>query len=318
VTFFVHPQGICESQNVGEGTRIWAFAHVLLGARIGKDCNICDGVFVENDVILGDRVTVKCGVQLWDGLRVEDDVFIGPNACFSNDRFPRSKLHGKEIPLTKLDKGASIGANSTLLPGIHVGRYAMIGAGSVVTRDVPAFAIVTGNPARITGYVDSRRTWEEVQPSESTQILETGLKTLSVGGVTVHDLASFEDLRGRLSVGHFLGEVPFEAKRFFLVYDVPSKFVRGEHAHHRCQQFLVCVSGSLRLMLDDGAVREEALLNRPNVGVHVPPMIWMSQYNYSPDAVLLVFASEEYDPADYIRDYDEFLKAAQPQSKSRV
>ncbi len=91
--FMVHPQGLCETTHVGEGTRIWAFSHVLPGASLGRDCNICDHVFIENDVVLGDRVTVKCGVQLWDGLRIEDDVFIGPNATFTNDRFPRSKQY---------------------------------------------------------------------------------------------------------------------------------------------------------------------------------------------------------------------------------
>jgi len=104
---FVHPQGLCESQSVGEGTRVWAFAHVLPGARIGRDCNICDHVFVENDVVLGDRVTVKCGVQLWDGLRVADDVFIGPNATFTNDPFPRSKQHRSPLGIS-IAIGASI------------------------------------------------------------------------------------------------------------------------------------------------------------------------------------------------------------------
>ena len=144
---FVHPNGICESRNVGEGTRIWAFAHVLSGATIGADCNICDHVFIENDVMLGDRVTVKCGVQLWDGLRVGNDVFLGPNVTLTNDPFPRSKQYPKAVTQTVIEEGASIGANSTLLPGIRIGRQAMVGAGSVVTRDVPPGAIVMGNPA---------------------------------------------------------------------------------------------------------------------------------------------------------------------------
>jgi acetyltransferase-like isoleucine patch superfamily enzyme len=156
MTHFVHPQGICESSDVGQGTRIWAFAHVLAGARIGADCNICDHVFIESDVVIGDRVTVKSGVQLYDGLRVEDDVFIGPNATFTNDPFPRSKVYEHEIPVTRIQRGASIGANATVLPGITVGERAMVGAGSVVTRDVPAGAIVAGNPARVVGEVGDR------------------------------------------------------------------------------------------------------------------------------------------------------------------
>src|SRR5262245_18032729 len=155
--FFVHPQALCESQTIGKDTRIWAFAHVLAGAVIGDDWNICDHVFIENDVVIGDRVTVKCGVQLWDGLRVGDDVFIGPNATFSNDKYPRSKHYQKRVEQTHLGRGASIGGGAAILPGIRIGAQAMIGAGSVVTRDVPARAIVSGNPARIVGYVDTRR-----------------------------------------------------------------------------------------------------------------------------------------------------------------
>ncbi len=156
MTHFVHPQGICETADVGEGTRVWAFTHVLAGARIGADCNICDHVFIENDVIVGDRVTVKSGVQLWDGLRVGDDVFIGPNATFTNDPFPRSKVYEHAVAQTRVENGASIGANATILPGIIVGARAMVGAGSVVTRDVPPGAIVAGNPARVIGDVGKR------------------------------------------------------------------------------------------------------------------------------------------------------------------
>ena len=156
VTHFVHPQGLCETTDVGEGTRIWAFTHVLAGARIGADCNVCDHVFIENDVVVGDRVTVKSGVQLWDGLRVGDDVFIGPNATFTNDPFPRSKVYEHEIPVTRVEDGASIGANATILPGLTVGSRSMVGAGSVVTRDVPPGAIVAGNPARVVGDVGVR------------------------------------------------------------------------------------------------------------------------------------------------------------------
>lgn len=149
---FVHPQGICESDSVGNGTKVWAFAHVLPGAIIGQDCNICDHVFIENDVVLGDRVTVKSGVQLWDGLRVGNDVFIGPNATFTNDFFPKSRQRPSRFARTTLEEGCSIGANATILPGILIGRNAMVGAGAVVTRSVPPNAIVHGNPARIRGY----------------------------------------------------------------------------------------------------------------------------------------------------------------------
>ena len=137
-----------ESDDIGAGTRIWAFAHVMPGAVIGRDCNVCDHTYVEGDVIVGDRVTIKSGVFLWDGLRVEDDVFIGPQATFTNDAFPRSK-QPFEVLITRLARGATIGAGAVLLPGVTVGEGAFVGAGAVVTRDVPAHAVVVGNPARV-------------------------------------------------------------------------------------------------------------------------------------------------------------------------
>ena len=151
---FIHPDARCESDLVGGGTRIWAFAHVLPGARIGRDCNICDGVFVEGQAVIGDRVTIKNGVQVWDGIELGDDVFVGPNATFTNDPFPRSRVYDHEVPVTVVEDGASIGGTATILPGRRIGRKAMIGAGAVVTRDVPDFAVVVGNPARVVGEVD--------------------------------------------------------------------------------------------------------------------------------------------------------------------
>lgn len=151
--YFCHPHALVESSKIGAHTRIWAFAHVLPGARIGSDCNICDHVFIENDVIIGDRVTIKCGVQIWDGVHLADDVMIGPNATFTNDLFPRSK-QSFELKRTIVERGASIGANATILCGITIGAGAMIGAGAVVTRDVPPKAVVVGNPGRIMRYLE--------------------------------------------------------------------------------------------------------------------------------------------------------------------
>ncbi len=146
--FYKHPSAIVETEKVGEQTRIWAFTHILPGAVLGNHCNVCDHVFIENDVIVGDRVTIKCGVQIWDGLRIEDDVFIGPNATFTNDMFPRSK---RDFTLlgTHVKKGATIGANATILPGLTIGEKAMVAAGSVVTKDVPPGVLVIGNPAKV-------------------------------------------------------------------------------------------------------------------------------------------------------------------------
>lgn len=301
---FIHPLALCETTAIGAGTRVWAFAHILPGAAIGADCNICDHVFIENDVIVGDRVTIKCGVQLWDGLRLADDVFVGPNASFSNDRYPRSKQHHRPLEMTRVERGASIGAGAVILPGLKIGARALVGAGAVVTHDVPPKAIVSGNPARIIGYVDMKtQTPRNAAPAVAPR--STG--ATSVPGVSLHRLRLVEDLRGKLTVAECDSDLPFVPQRYFLVFDVPSKDVRGEHAHRRCHQFLVCVKGSVSVVVDDGTSSEEVLLDAPNLGLHVPPMIWAVQYRHSGNAVLMVLASDPYDPADYIRDYDEFL-----------
>lgn len=149
MTARIHPSADVASEAIGPGTRIWQFVVVLAGARIGQDCNICSHCFIENDVVIGDRVTIKSGVQLWDGLRVGDDVFIGPNATFTNDKHPRSRNTGFTQLTTVIERGASIGAGAVLLPGIRIGENAVVAAGAVVTRDVPANTCVVGNPARL-------------------------------------------------------------------------------------------------------------------------------------------------------------------------
>lgn len=309
MSFFQHPQAIVETSTVGEGTRIWAFAHVLPGAKIGKDCNICDQVFIENDVIVGDRVTVKCGVQLWDGITLEDDVFIGPNATFTNDPFPRSKQYPQEVSRTVVRSGASIGANATILPGLEIGRWAMVGAGAVVTRNVPPHAVVTGNPAQIVGYEAAKPETArkpDLSPEQTPGAFEVGVE-----GVKVYDLPLVLDLRGNLSFAQVEEQLPFAPKRYFLVFNVASKEIRGEHAHRTLEQFLVCVKGACAVMVDDGRRRAEIVLDRPNRGIYIPPMVWGVQYKYSADAVLLVLASDIYRAEDYIRDYDEFLALVQ-------
>lgn len=150
---FIHPNALVENEDIGEGTRIWAFAHILPRAKIGKNCNICDHVFIENDVIIGDNVTIKSGVQIWDGVRIENDVFIGPNVTFTNDPRPRSKQYPLEFIKTYIKEGASIGANATIVCGVIIGKWAMIGTGAVVTKDVPDYALVYGVPARLRGWV---------------------------------------------------------------------------------------------------------------------------------------------------------------------
>jgi acetyltransferase-like isoleucine patch superfamily enzyme/dTDP-4-dehydrorhamnose 3,5-epimerase-like enzyme len=301
----IHPQSDVQSRQIGDNTRIGQYCVVLQGAVIGSDCNLCANVFVENDVRIGDRVTVKSGVQLWDGVMIEDDVFIGPNVTFSNDPFPRSRHRPADYARTIVHKGASIGANATVLPGIRIGEHAMVAAGAVVTRNVPAYGIVIGNPARITGYVDTDNT-HRLQASPHIP-KSAGEKITELAGCFVHELPQIEDLRGNLSVVEFQKDVPFEVKRCFWVYGVPGREVRGEHAHFNCHQFVMCVAGSVQLVLDNGHERAQVSLDHPSLGVHIPPMKWGIQYKYSDDAVLVVFASHLYDAEDYIRDYGSFL-----------
>jgi acetyltransferase-like isoleucine patch superfamily enzyme len=302
--YFLHDHGICESDQVGDGTRIWAFAHVLPGAVIGRDCNICDHVFIENDVIVGDRVTVKSGVQLWDGVRLANDVFVGPNATFTNDKYPRSRMRPDRFLQTHVGEGASIGANATILPGVTIGRGAMVGAGAVVTKDVPPNAVVQGNPARIRGYGAVRQD-ARAEPISTDGTSPGGSPGLPAGARIV-PLRSAADMRGSLAALEF-SILPFMPARAFTVYGVPSAEVRGEHAHRVCHQLLVCVHGSLSVLVDDGRARGEVVLDDPSVGLYLPPRLWGSQFGYSEDAVLVVFASHPYDASDYVRDYEEFL-----------
>jgi len=297
-----HPTADVQSSRIGAGTRIWQHVVVLPRASIGRDCNLCAHVFIENDVQIGDRVTIKCGVQLWDGLVVEDDVFIGPNATFTNDRFPRSCRPPETFLRTVIRRGASIGANATILPGIEIGREAMVAAGAVVTRDVPAHAIVRGNPARISGYVEDRDP-ARILPVSGAQPLPAELQ-----GVSIVSLTRATDLRGDLLAVEFARQISFPVARVFCVTNVPSHHVRGEHAHKECHQLLVCLQGSVRVAADNGRHRGEWVLDRPETGLHIHPKVWAAQYQYSPNAVLVVFASHPYDAADYIRDYETYLR----------
>ncbi len=298
MSVLIHSSADVQVKYIGEGTRIWQFCVVLPAAKIGSDCNICSHCFIENDVELGDRVTVKCGVQLWDGLRIEDDVFIGPNVTFTNDKYPKSKQYPDGFLPTLVKEGASIGANATILPGVVIGKNAVVGAGAIVTKDVPTNAIVKGVAATITGYADTKL--HSFQP--------TGQDHEKLKGPILYSLSSVQDLRGNLVVGESGKELPFEPKRVFMVYDVPNSKVRGAHAHKECHQFLIATHGSIAVILDDGEIRKEYVLSDASTGLYIKPGVWGIQYKYSEGAVLLVLASHGYDAADYIRDYNEFLE----------
>ncbi|MFQ3596674.1 MAG: WxcM-like domain-containing protein [Sphingomonadaceae bacterium] len=212
---------------------------------------------------------------------------------------------GPEAARTTIGEHVMIGANATICAGVQVGAGAEVRPGAVVMRNVPPNAIVSGNPARIEGYVDTGITDDRASERETRAL---GARSCSVRGVTIHELPLYEDLRGRLSVGQIEDDLPFLPKRYFLVFDVPGEEVRGEHAHLECHQFLICVRGSCAVVVDDGMARAEIRLDRPNKGLYLPPMTWGIQYRYTRDAVLLVFASHLYDPADYIRKYSDFLE----------
>lgn len=258
---FVSESAICESQSVGEGTQISAFACISQGAQLGADCSIGHGAVVADQVLVGDR--------------------------------------------------ASVGANATIYSGVEIGENAVVEGGAVVTSSVPANAIVLGNPAYIVGYVDAAKDDNELQRSARLSLSDSPIEheviESSVPGVNVHRFPVIRDLRGSLMAGEFESFLPFTPRRFFMVFDVPGSEVRGEHAHRECHQFLICVRGQVMVLADDGTCREQFTLDSKSVGIHLPPMTWGTQYGYSPDTLLLVFASDPYDPDDYIRKYSDFI-----------
>lgn len=272
---FIHKLADVQSDQIGVGTKIGQFCVVMKHAKIGIDCNIYAQVLIDNDVSIGDRVTIKSGVQICESIIIEDDVFIGSNA--------------------------------TILAGTKIGKHAEVGAGAVVTKNVPPYGIVAGNPASINGYVDSQKAINTEQTSINGH--QTGkIESAQVKGVCIYKLPLIEDTRGSLSFAEVEQFLPFNPKRYFLVYDVKSNEIRGEHAHRQLQQFLVCVKGSCSVVVDNGKNREEYKLNSPEMAILIPPMVWGIQYKYSSDAVLMVLASEKYDESEYIRNYDEFIE----------
>jgi acetyltransferase-like isoleucine patch superfamily enzyme len=300
VSVFVHPQGICDSLNVGAGTRVWAFAHVLSGAVVGTECNICDHVFVENDVVIGDRVTIKSGVQLWDGIRLEDDVFVGPNATFSNDRYPRSKIYPAEYLKTVVRRGASIGANATILPGLAIGERALVAAGSVVTRDVPARVLVQGNPARPSAFLDA-----DLLDASLCDPTEGACELLP--GVELYRLSQTIERGGTLVAIDLAHNVPFAPQRFFALTGAPNGVLTGDQAYIRCIQFVVLLSGAVTALVDNARKRRAVRLAVPGTAILIPAGTWGGYLAFAPGTTLGVFASEPDSPADCIRDYREFL-----------
>lgn len=300
---FIDPSARFEAEGLGAGSRVLAYVRVAPGVSIGANCVLHDHAVLLGPVVLEDAVDVQVGAQLLGRIRLEQGVRVGAGAIVGEEDADRE---AGEIVIHRF---AAIGANVTVLPGVVVGRRAVVEAGSVVAQSVPANAIVSGNPATIVAYVDSGQ--EATAPEAVTPpVAGPAITPTNVEGVTLHGLTYARDLRGSLTAVEF-ADLPFAPRRLFTVFDVPSESVRGAHAHHGCSQFLVCLAGTVSCLVDDGSAREDVRLADSRIGLHIPPMIWGTQWKYTRDAVLLVLASHPYDPADYIRDYEEFLEELQ-------
>lgn len=240
-----------------------------------------------NDCIIPDSAKIAAGVS------------IGPRVVLAGDGID-------------LRRNVRLDAASVIGEGVTIGQGAWVRAGAVVLCSVPPNAIVEGNPARVIGYLDGANTGRQpdvrhVDINAFSHLARPTQVSLGVGDSALYLMRRIADVRGSLTVGEVPTEVPFSPARYFTVFDVPSVELRGEHAHKQCKQFLICVHGSCRVLLDNGRERCEVTLDRPDMGVYMPEMIWGTQYRYSADAVLMVFASRPYEADDYLRTYDEFL-----------
>lgn len=262
---------------------------------------VADSAFIGPDVQWGGDISVGDGVVVSGRCTIGDGCTIGAGAV----------LDGGDGEGLTIEAGVMVMAGSVIAGSLTVGQSARVQAGAVVQRSVPPFAIVSGNPAQIVGYTLSNEASlgavGATRPADTVDTCPTRVK-----GVTLHRFTKVLDLRGNLTVGEFGRNVPFEPKRYFMVFGVPNAEIRGEHAHRICKQFLICAHGSCHVVADDGENREEFVLDDPSVGLYLPALTWGIQYKYSADAVLLVFASHFYDSAEYIRDYNEFSHLTAP------
>lgn len=291
--------------HIGKNTLLGDGASIREQCRIGEYCIISRYVTLNYNARIGDRTKIMDGTHITGDSITGSDVFVSILVGTTNDNVVRSGF-GSHIAGPVIEDGTVIGAGATILPGVKLGEGSTVGAGSVVTKDVPPAAKAIGVPAKVIGYAGASRATAKVFDTATA----IPLATSRVNGVTVHQMPRIVDIRGNLTVGEFERSIPFPAKRYFMVFDVPNAETRGEHAHKECHQFLICVRGSCALVADDGKERQEFLLDRPDIGVHLSPMVWGIQYRYSADALLLVFASHYYDTSDYIRSYSEFRNLA--------
>lgn len=289
----VHPAAIVESRALGPGTTVGAFSRVGAAVAIQGSCAIGEQTLLEGRISIAVGVDIASHAYLRGPLEIEAGVAIGPKCCVD-------AAAGAPI---LLGEGAVIGAGSTVWPGVTVGKRALVEPGSVVTKNVPAMAVVAGNPAQIVRYSGVPSAPSHAHTAADADVSETPIR-----GVTLRRLPLHEDLRGNLTFGEAERHVPFAIRRYFLTFAVASEQVRGEHAHRTLHQFLTCVHGRVHIVADDGCNQADFLLDAPGLGIHIPPMVWSVQYRFSSDAVLLALCSAPYDPADYIRDYAEFLR----------
>lgn len=257
-----------------------------------------DGLQHGEGCVIGDRAVVGAGCILGHRVRIDPNATVLSPTSFGSGSSTGLLIHDDVV----------IGAAAVVSGASVIGTGSRIEPGTVVTQDVPAHAIVAGNPAQLVGYVSppgiesTAQPVGDVPPPNSVGIVQL------IGGASLIRFPELADLRGKLSFGEVGGLLPFEVRRFFFVYGVPTQSIRGEHAHRRIHQLLICASGTLRVSLTDGTRRREVVLEEPSVGLHLPPMIWATQYRHGPSTCLLTLCSEEYDPEEYIREFDRFLQ----------
>ena len=302
----VHPLALCETDRIGIDSVIEAFASVAGDSILGARVVVARGASVLGGAEIRERVRVEVGAVVGSNVCIQAGAVVGARAVLGDSTVEPGRGGDRAV---EIGSGATIGANAVVAPGVRIGRDARVCAGAVVTRSVPANAIVSGNPANITGYVGMTEGAEGAALVASVRAPNMGAPPhpSGVAGVSLHRAPLHGDLRGSLVAKEFGRDIPFDPRRAFLVFDVPSTEIRGEHAHRECHQFISCVHGACSLVAEDGHAREEFRLDDPTLGVHIPPMVWCTQYLHTQDAVLLVYASHAYDPDDYIRDYEVYV-----------
>lgn len=285
----IHATADVSDATVGAFSRILQYVVINAGASIGDRCTVEALTVIGRDACVGTNVSIASGVHVAPGAVVSDHVTIGSNCSIGGDT--------SDGRATIIREGAQIGASVTVVAGVEIGQSAVVVDGSVVAANVPPGATVAGNPAVIRNCSG---------PSGQTLRLYESMSS-EISGVQFLKFQQVEDVRGTLTVCQWNQQLPFVPRRVFFLHGVPNENVRGAHAHRECAQALVCFNGSVNVLLDDGLRREEFVLESSESGIVIPPGIWATQYRYSQNAMLVVFASHDYDADDYIRDYGDFL-----------